>query len=255
PTSSPSASDSSVCRYQPTPPTRYGATMLRQGKTSSDAWMGFSRTRTAASSVVIDRQSAARSMAVLLDIASRSTPPLYRSRSAASPTEGSGLTNDNLGPMATACAAASAGMPSTTRVRRRTNERARYMRRASGEYRRQGRGTLLLQRPGSHSGLDRKQEAIPCDERWAARCAPQNSARLHPLLPIEPGAVRPFRCLRQHLDDDAAVLRAAIAGVVRRDRLLFAEADHVHLVQRHLVLLVQVALHLLGTLLTELQVV
>src|SRR4051812_49897412 len=52
--------------------------------------------------------------------------------------------------------------------------------------------------------------------------------------------------LRQDLDDDAAVLRAARLGLVRRDRLLFAVADHVNLVQRDLLRLIQVALHRFG---------
>ena len=49
--------------------------------------------------------------------------------------------------------------------------------------------------------------------------------------------------LRQNLDHDAAVLRTARLGLVRRNRFVFAVADHVDLVQRHLVLLVQIALH------------
>src|SRR3954447_24769342 len=60
--------------------------------------------------------------------------------------------------------------------------------------------------------------------------------------------------LRQDLDDDAAVLSAPVAGLVRRDRLLFAVADHVDLVQRHLVLVIQIALDRLGTLEPELVV-
>src|SRR5579871_4393242 len=41
--------------------------------------------------------------------------------------------------------------------------------------------------------------------------------------------------LRQNADDDAAVLRAAVLGLVVRCRLRRAVADHVHLVQRNLV--------------------
>src|SRR5690349_19256824 len=52
--------------------------------------------------------------------------------------------------------------------------------------------------------------------------------------------------LREDLDDDAAVLRTAGLGVVRRNRLLFAVADHVDLVQRNLVVLIQIALHGFG---------
>src|SRR3954466_14300141 len=52
--------------------------------------------------------------------------------------------------------------------------------------------------------------------------------------------------LGEHLDDDAAVLGAARLRLVRRDRLVLAVADHVHLVQRNLVLLVEIPLHRLG---------
>src|SRR3954466_7987996 len=51
------------------------------------------------------------------------------------------------------------------------------------------------------------------------------------------------RDLRENLDDDATVLGAARARVVRRDRLVFTVADHVDLVQRDLVLLIEIPLH------------
>src|SRR4029453_8894861 len=49
--------------------------------------------------------------------------------------------------------------------------------------------------------------------------------------------------LRQDLDDDAAVLRATVTRVVRRNRLLFTVGDHIDLVKRNLVLLVEITLH------------
>ncbi len=49
--------------------------------------------------------------------------------------------------------------------------------------------------------------------------------------------------LDEHADDHAAVLRAALTRVVRRDGIVGAVTDHVDLVQRNLVLLVQVAPH------------
>src|SRR4051812_21170833 len=57
--------------------------------------------------------------------------------------------------------------------------------------------------------------------------------------------------LRENLDDDATVLGATRARVVRRDRLVFTVADHVDLVQRDLVLLVEVPLHRFGALEAE----
>src|SRR6185503_13000300 len=57
--------------------------------------------------------------------------------------------------------------------------------------------------------------------------------------------------LGEHLDDDAAVLGATIPRLVRRDRLVFAVADYVDPVERHLVLLVDVPLHVLGALHAE----
>src|SRR5580765_3016147 len=62
------------------------------------------------------------------------------------------------------------------------------------------------------------------------------------------------RTLGQDLHDHTAVLRTAVAAVVRRDRLVLAVADHVHLVQRHLVLLVEIPLHGLGALEAQLLV-
>ena len=61
--------------------------------------------------------------------------------------------------------------------------------------------------------------------------------------------------LRENLDDDAAVLGATVALVVRRHRLVLAVADHVDLVQRHLVRFVEIALHGFRALETELLVV
>ena len=66
------------------------------------------------------------------------------------------------------------------------------------------------------------------------------------------GSSPPSGHLGQHLDDDATVLGAAIPGVVRRGRLGLAVADHVHLVERHLVLLVKIALDRFGALEAEL---
>src|SRR5262245_63986628 len=57
--------------------------------------------------------------------------------------------------------------------------------------------------------------------------------------------------LGEHLDDDAAILRATGLGLVRRNRLLFAVADDVDLVKRNLVMLVDVALYGLGALEAE----
>src|ERR1051326_774221 len=61
-------------------------------------------------------------------------------------------------------------------------------------------------------------------------------------------------CLRQHLDHDAAVLRATRLRLVRRHRLLGAVTDHAHLVQRDLVLLVEIALNRFGALEADLLV-
>src|SRR5205807_5447655 len=63
-----------------------------------------------------------------------------------------------------------------------------------------------------------------------------------------------WRVLRENLDDHAAVLRAALLRLVRRDRLLLAVADHVHLVQRDLILLVEIPLDGLRALETDLLV-
>ena len=68
----------------------------------------------------------------------------------------------------------------------------------------------------------------------------------------------PFRrhggALHEHLDDDTTILSAAGFGLVRRDGLVLTVADDVHLVQRDLVLLVQVALHRLSALEADLLV-
>ena len=57
-----------------------------------------------------------------------------------------------------------------------------------------------------------------------------------------PGRTRARR-LSQHLDHDATILRPAVARVVRRYGLVFAVADHVDLVQRNLIRLVEIPLH------------
>src|SRR5262245_18277043 len=62
------------------------------------------------------------------------------------------------------------------------------------------------------------------------------------------------RDLREDLDDDAAVLRATVAGVVRRNWLRFTVGDHVDLVKRNLVLLVEIALDHFSALHTDLLV-
>src|SRR5688500_16693110 len=68
--------------------------------------------------------------------------------------------------------------------------------------------------------------------------------------PADAGALGNRRDLRLRVnaDDDAAALRAAATRVVRSDRLLLAVADHVDLLERHLVLLVEVPLHGFGAL-------
>src|SRR5207302_10868658 len=80
----------------------------------------------------------------------------------------------------------------------------------------------------------------------------------------ETAADRPIGCgrpstgagqtLREDLDDDAAVLRAPGLRLVRRNRLLGAVADHADLVQRNLILLVQVPLNGFRALETDLLV-
>src|SRR5437016_5563855 len=60
--------------------------------------------------------------------------------------------------------------------------------------------------------------------------------------------------LREHSDDHTAVLGTSVLGLVRGNGLLRAVADHVHLVQRNLVLVVQVPLHGLGALHADLLV-
>src|SRR6186713_722098 len=54
--------------------------------------------------------------------------------------------------------------------------------------------------------------------------------------------------LREDANNHAAVLRTAFASLVRRHRLFFTVADHVDLVERHLVLLVEIPLHGFGAL-------
>src|SRR5687768_118238 len=79
---------------------------------------------------------------------------------------------------------------------------------------------------------------------WGSYCPQPTADRRRLRRASEPA-------LRKHLDHHAPVLRAALAGVVRRDRLLFAEADRVDLVQRHLVRFVEIPLDRVGTLLPE----
>src|SRR5437867_4175800 len=106
------------------------------------------------------------------------------------------------------------------------------------------------------TGADRPQQ----DTMTAAArpSQPMRAARTHPSCPAWPTRRRPWRggvtnagggsnaLLRQNLDHDAAVLRPARLRLVRRDRLVLAVADHIDLVQRHLVLLVQISLHRFG---------
>src|SRR5215831_6883647 len=46
--------------------------------------------------------------------------------------------------------------------------------------------------------------------------------------------------LRQYPDDDAAILSAALAGVICCDRFVFTVRNHVHLMKRNLMLLMEV---------------
>src|SRR5205085_653506 len=48
--------------------------------------------------------------------------------------------------------------------------------------------------------------------------------------PRWPAVNRSGGCLRQDANDDAAILRAAVLRVVRRDRLVFTVAEHADLV-------------------------
>src|SRR5688572_22715519 len=72
-----------------------------------------------------------------------------------------------------------------------------------------------------------------------------------------PSALCPLPCwfslLREYSNDHPAVLRAAFTRSVRlwADRLFLTPADDVHLVQRHLMRLVQIALHGFRTRLTD----
>lgn len=58
----------------------------------------------------------------------------------------------------------------------------------------------------------------------------------------------PAESLGEDLDHHATILRAAFLGIVRRNRLFLAVADHIDLVQRNLMLLVEIPLHRFGAL-------
>src|SRR6185503_14654743 len=77
-----------------------------------------------------------------------------------------------------------------------------------------------------------------CEREWTSEGCDRRG-RAH----ADPPSKGPCVCLRQDLHDDAAVLGATVALVVRRHGLLFAVGDHVHLVERNLVLLIQITLH------------
>src|SRR2546425_1133528 len=64
-----------------------------------------------------------------------------------------------------------------------------------------------------------------------------------------------YRTLGEHANDDATVLRTTFLRLVVRRRLGHPVTDHIDLVQRHLMLLVQVALHSLRALEPEFLVV
>src|SRR5262245_26042045 len=81
------------------------------------------------------------------------------------------------------------------------------------------------------------------------RTGRKNGSGLRPFPPSCPSSLSAL--LRENLHDDATVLRAAGPGLVRGNRLLLAVADHVHLVQRNLVLLVEIPLHRLRPLETD----
>ena len=74
---------------------------------------------------------------------------------------------------------------------------------------------------------------------------------LLPLLSTSKFRLLPFNFLREYFDHDSPILGAAFLRGVRRDRLLVGVADDVHLVQRDLVLLVQIALRRFGALETD----
>src|SRR5262249_1604584 len=52
--------------------------------------------------------------------------------------------------------------------------------------------------------------------------------------------------LRHDPDDDAAILSGALAGVICCDRFVFTVRNHVHLMKRNLMLLMEVTLDTLG---------
>jgi hypothetical protein len=64
-----------------------------------------------------------------------------------------------------------------------------------------------------------------------------------------------YRTLAEHANDHASVLRTTVLRLVVRHRLSHPVADHIDLVQRHLMLLVQVALYRLRSLEPEFLVV
>src|SRR3954465_4801876 len=114
----------------------------------------------------------------------------------------------------------------------------------------EGRKPLVKKKQRSGTRTERK---APCEsaERLYSMDRPRTIPGPSPASVLDPDLCSCLisglgYLLRQDLDDDAAVLRAARLGLVRRDRLLFAVADHVDLVQRDLLRLIQVALHRFG---------
>ena len=90
-------------------------------------------------------------------------------------------------------------------------------------------GDIVFDNEHSHSMSGYRKDAGGM-ERWGESGGPRGGTRR--------------RCvLRENTNDDAAVLSAALSGVVRARGLVFAVADDVHLVQRHLMRVVEIALH------------
>src|SRR4029453_10906103 len=73
--------------------------------------------------------------------------------------------------------------------------------------------------------------------------------------PYVPSALYPcpygYQSLREDANHDAAILSASVLRVVRADGLVFAPADDVHLVQRHLMGLIEIALYRFGALFAD----
>src|SRR4030095_16281028 len=91
--------------------------------------------------------------------------------------------------------------------------------------------------------------------RYLQRSAPGPPCRAHDSArECAESRTRRALDLGENLDDDAAILRATGLRLVRRDRLLLAVADDADLVERHLVLFVEIAFHSFRTLETELVV-